>query len=102
MSEDTSNSDTTDETAQTPTTQDYMEAALAAKGGGGGRVWEDGVLSEYISPEQLALELGISTRTLDRWHSVREGPPRTRLGKRILYRRESFAAWLRSQEGEAA
>lgn len=98
MSQDTSISDTPDETAQAPTTQDLMEAALAAKGDGGGRGWEDGILSEYISPEQLALELDISTRTLDRWASLREGPPRTRLGKRILYRRESFSAWLLARE----
>ena len=87
MTGDTPTSATTDETAQPPTTQDYMDAALAAKGDGDGeRGWQDGILDEYISPEQLALELNISTRTLDRWHSVREGPPRTRLGKRILYR----------------
>ena len=61
-----------------------------------------GILSEYITPEALAAELQISTRTLDRWHSMREGPPRTKLGKRILYRRESFSAWLLSQEIEAA
>lgn len=60
------------------------------------------ILDEYISPEHLAAELHISTRTLDRWHALREGPPRTKLGKRILYRRESVAAWLRSREIEAA
>jgi len=29
------------------------------------------VLSEYMTPEELAGELGICKRTLDRWHSSR-------------------------------
>ena len=34
------------------------------------------ILSEYMTPEELAGELGICKRTLDRWHAGRTGPPR--------------------------
>ena len=56
------------------------------------------VLSEYMTPEELAGELGICKRTLDRWHSSRSGPPRCYVGRRPMYRRESVSQWLRKRE----
>jgi predicted DNA-binding transcriptional regulator AlpA len=56
------------------------------------------VLSEYMTPEELADELGICRRTLDRWHTSRTGPPRVTVGRRPLYRREAVTEWLRSRE----
>lgn len=56
------------------------------------------LLDEYMTPDETATALGIGKRTLDRWHSLREGPPRTTLGRRILYRRDAVKAWLRAQE----
>lgn len=53
---------------------------------------------EYLTPDGLAHELGTSLRTLARWHAKRIGPPRTIIGRTILYRRESVAAWLRERE----
>ena len=53
---------------------------------------------EYVTPEQLAAELGISVRTLHRWHTARQGPPRVVLGRVIFYRRSSVLAWLVSRE----
>ena len=53
---------------------------------------------EYVTPEQLAVELGISVRTLHRWHTARQGPPRVVLGRVIFYRRSSVLAWLVSRE----
>ncbi len=58
----------------------------------------ESVLAEYMSRNELAEELDRCARTLDRWHSLRIGPPRTVLGRRVLYRRASVDAWLRSQE----
>ncbi len=58
----------------------------------------ESVLAEYMTRDELAEDLSRCARTLDRWHSLRTGPPRTILGKRVLYRRASVAAWLRSQE----
>jgi hypothetical protein len=56
------------------------------------------VLPEYMTPEELADELSICKRTLDRWHTSRTGPPRVTVGWRPLYRREAVADWLRSRE----
>lgn len=60
------------------------------------------LLSEYLTPEQCAEQLGICRRTLERWHRLNEGPPRVRLGKRWLYRKSAVADWLRSMEEDAA
>jgi excisionase family DNA binding protein len=56
------------------------------------------LLSEYSSPAELASELRISQRTLDRWVSIGEGPPRVTIGRKVLYRRDAVAAWMRSRE----
>ena len=56
------------------------------------------ILSEYMTPEELAGELGICKRTLDRWHAGRTGPPRVTIGRKPLYRRDSVADWIRSKE----
>jgi hypothetical protein len=56
------------------------------------------VLSEYMTPDELAGELGICKRTLDRWHASRSGPPRVTVGRRPLYRREAVTQWLRRRE----
>lgn len=53
---------------------------------------------EYVTPDSLARSLGVSVRTLDRWNAKRSGPPRTVVGRTILYRRESVQEWLRSRE----
>ena len=55
-------------------------------------------LGGYVTEAECAQELGISRRTLQRWHRLREGPPRTLVGKKIKYRRVSVAAWLLEQE----
>ena len=60
------------------------------------------LLSEYLTEDQAAHELGICTKTLKRWHALGSGPAVTRLGRRILYRRSTLAAWLASRERPAA
>jgi excisionase family DNA binding protein len=56
------------------------------------------VLAEYLTPDELARELGLCKRTLDRWHAGRYGPPRVTVGRRPLYRRSAVQEWLRSRE----
>ena len=56
------------------------------------------VLFEYMSLEELADELGVNKRTLDRWHASRTGPPRTYVSRRPMYRREAVLQWLRKHE----
>jgi excisionase family DNA binding protein len=56
------------------------------------------LLSDYFTQEEAATELKVSPRTIDRWRRLDEGPPITKLGRRILYRRSSVQAWLRARE----
>lgn len=60
------------------------------------------VLSGYLTKTQLAAQLGRSVRTLDRMASSGDGPPRTKIGRTTLYRREAVLEWLRSREVPAA
>jgi hypothetical protein len=55
-------------------------------------------LGEYITPDQLAQHLGVSVRTLSRWHARRIGPPRCSVGKLILYRVTAVRAWMAERE----
>jgi predicted DNA-binding transcriptional regulator AlpA len=58
------------------------------------------ILSEFLTLEALAAELGRNKRTLDRWEALGTGPPRTRVGRRVLYRRASVQKWLLAQESD--
>jgi hypothetical protein len=58
----------------------------------------DPLLADYLTKAELAAELRIHERTLDRWHTARTGPPRTEIGRDILYRRGSVRAWLAKRE----
>jgi hypothetical protein len=60
------------------------------------------LLSEFFEKEQLANELNKTPRTLDRWDALGMGPPRTRVGRRVLYRRTSVQKWLAAQEQSPA
>jgi excisionase family DNA binding protein len=57
-----------------------------------------GVLGDYMTTEELAVELDITPLTLIRWRLEKKGPPVTRIGRRILYRRSSVKAWMAAQE----
>lgn len=54
--------------------------------------------AEYYTRQQLADELAMSVRTLDRWHAHREGPPRIAKGNLVLYSRAAVRDWLASLE----
>jgi DNA-binding transcriptional MerR regulator len=56
------------------------------------------ILSEFLTKEELAAELGRNPRTLDRWDVLGVGPPRTRVGGQVFYRRASVERWLAAQE----
>jgi hypothetical protein len=56
------------------------------------------LLSEFFEKEELAKELNKTPRTLDRWDTLGIGPPRTRVGRKVLYRRTSVLRWLAAQE----
>jgi predicted DNA-binding transcriptional regulator AlpA len=60
----------------------------------------DELHAEYVDKTALCAGLGISTRTLDRMEVARTGPPKTKIGKRVLYRKDSVRSWLASNEQE--
>jgi predicted DNA-binding transcriptional regulator AlpA len=60
------------------------------------------LLDDYLTVDQLAAELGIASITLKRWQALKQGPPLTRIGRRVLYRRSSVQAWLARQEQKQA
>jgi hypothetical protein len=56
------------------------------------------LLEDYLEKHELAAALDTSTRTVDRWETARTGPPRTLVGRKVLYRRESVMRWLLERE----
>jgi hypothetical protein len=56
------------------------------------------ILSEFLTKEELAEQLQRNPRTLDRWAVLGMGPPRTHVGRKVLYRRASVQKWLVAQE----
>lgn len=56
------------------------------------------LLADFLTRDQAAAELKVCKRTLDRWRTLNEGPPITRLGRRALYRRSSIQKWLGTKE----
>ena len=60
------------------------------------------ILAGYLTPKNLAQALGVSERTVARWHRLREGPPRVEIGRKVFYRLESVNAWIASCERHEA
>ena len=56
------------------------------------------ILAGFVTANRLAKELGRSRRTLERWSTLRLGPPRIVVGRMILYKTDSVRQWLESQE----
>jgi excisionase family DNA binding protein len=61
-----------------------------------------GVLNDWINREELARQLSVTTDTLARWATQGIGPPRIRIGRRVLYRRASVEKWLAEMERKSA
>jgi len=55
------------------------------------------ILADYITREQLAKELKVTTRTLDKWAWLRSGPKKIKIGARCYYKRQDVLAWLDAQ-----
>jgi hypothetical protein len=54
------------------------------------------ILDGFVRREQLARLLDVSARTLDRWETLRKGPPRLCCGRTVLYDLKAVQDWLRS------
>jgi predicted DNA-binding transcriptional regulator AlpA len=60
----------------------------------------DGNAVRHINPRHLAARWGLSVRTLERWRSLRQGPPFLKLGGRVTYRLEDIEAYEAAQRQE--
>ena len=59
---------------------------------------QDKILGDYLTVTELAQQLGVSRRTVERWEELRIGPPVTRVGRLVRYRRDAVHQWLRRKE----
>jgi hypothetical protein len=56
------------------------------------------LLADFLPKEQTTAELHICERTLDRLRRIGSGPPVTKIGRRVYYRRQTLRAWLHARE----
>jgi len=56
------------------------------------------LLAGWLTRAQVAIEIGVSVDTLQRWETRRIGPPCVRIGRKVFYRAEAFRDWLISRE----
>lgn len=56
------------------------------------------IASDLLTIDELASELGVARRTVERWHAVRIGPPRIRVGRKVYYRAAAVRMWLEAHE----
>lgn len=60
------------------------------------------LMDGMVTLDELAEELKVSRSTLKRWHAQRIGPPRMKIGGRILFSIPAVRKWmLDQQEGGA-
>lgn len=52
----------------------------------------------HLKTDAVAELLGVFRRTLSRWHALRVGPARCKIGRTVLYRRDALEAWLEANE----
>jgi predicted DNA-binding transcriptional regulator AlpA len=74
--------------------QEPSASLLGPKDPTDGRLGLDG----YLRRDELAQHLGVSVRTIDRWHFDGEGPPRIVVVRTILYSVDSVREWLCSRK----
>lgn len=52
------------------------------------------LLDDYMSPQELALELDLAPSTLKSWRVRKYGPPWIKVGREVLYSRDGVRHWL--------
>jgi predicted DNA-binding transcriptional regulator AlpA len=56
------------------------------------------ITENFLSEPKTAELLGVKVASLRNWSAARKGPPRTKIGRRLFYRRDSLVAWMEAQE----
>ncbi|MBB4277253.1 transcriptional regulator [Rhizobium mongolense] len=59
---------------------------------------DTGLLQGYLDREQLARELGCTTRTIHTYENLPDGLPSLMLGGKKLYRVEAVRQWIAGRE----
>ena len=61
---------------------------------------DDTPFDNYLTRKQLrdAIPGNVSLRTIDRWVTLRIGPPRVTIGRTILYPKSGIQNWLNNLE----
>ena len=57
-----------------------------------------GILADWLDEAAAAAEVGKAIRTLRDWRRRGVGPPFTRFGRTVKYRRDSLVAYFKAQE----
>ncbi len=55
------------------------------------------LLADFMTADEAAGALGVHVKTLQTWRRDKQGPPYTKLGRRVLYQRSVVAQWLRAR-----
>lgn len=55
---------------------------------------------KLITPEQLAIWLGLSLNTVNQWRYLKRGPRFLKIGKNVRYSEEDVLEWLDQQSRE--
>jgi predicted DNA-binding transcriptional regulator AlpA len=53
---------------------------------------------QYLNAGRVASVLGVSLRTLSRWGKAGTGPPKIKIGKKVLFDVFRLSDWLASRE----
>lgn len=60
------------------------------------------IAESHLKSVEVASLLDVSLRTLNRWHALRVGPPRCKVGRTVLYRSDALETWLSQNETPTA
>jgi excisionase family DNA binding protein len=74
-----------------------MTAPVTAGENPGGQSSRGHMTDKLLTQQQLADELEVSLRTLERWRQQGTGPAFIRVGRSPRYRRADIDAWLERQ-----
>jgi hypothetical protein len=58
----------------------------------------ENLLADYWTEAELAEQVRKCERTVERWRKLKIGPPATRMGKEIIYNKQSARSWLKAGE----
>lgn len=58
--------------------------------------------SKYLTREEAAKVIRVTTKSLDNWAKDGTGPPRIKANRRVLYDAEKLEEWLHEREQQPA